>query len=40
MATSTLTEARKKKYDEFYTQYLDIQNEINAYLEALKKESH
>ncbi len=33
MATDTLTEARRNKFDEFYTQYPDIQNEINAYLE-------
>ena len=29
----TLDQAKKGKNDEFYTQYEDIQNEINAYLE-------
>ena len=29
----TLTAAKDKKSDEFYTQYEDIQREINAYLE-------
>lgn len=29
----TLSEAKNKKSDEFYTQYEDIQREINAYLE-------
>ncbi len=27
----TLSEAKSKKSDEFYTQYEDIQREINAY---------
>ena len=30
---ATLTSARKAKQDEFYTQYADIQTEMNAYLE-------
>lgn len=33
MATSNLTNARKAKNDEFYTQYHYIEKEINAYLE-------
>ena len=33
MAQSNLTDAKKAKNDEFYTQYEDIQREINAYLE-------
>lgn len=33
MANTKLTEARKAKNDEFYTQYEDIQREVNAYLE-------
>ena len=33
MATSKLAGARKAKNDEFYTQYYDIEKEINAYLE-------
>lgn len=33
MANQTLSEAKNAKNDEFYTQYEDIQNEINAYLE-------
>ncbi len=33
MANSNLTNAQKAKNDEFYTQYSDIQNEIEAYLE-------
>ena len=28
-----LQSAKEKKYDEFYTQYEEIQKEINAYLE-------
>lgn len=32
MATEDLTAARKAKNDEFYTQYPDIQTEMNAYL--------
>ena len=30
---ATLTSAKKAKQDEFYTQYADIQTEMNAYLE-------
>ncbi len=33
MANSNLTNAKKVKNDEFYTQYSDIQKEIEAYLE-------
>ncbi|MDP3955707.1 MAG: adenine-specific methyltransferase EcoRI family protein [bacterium] len=33
MANSNLTNAKKAKNDEFYTQYSDIQKEIEAYLE-------
>ncbi|MBR7132814.1 MAG: adenine-specific methyltransferase EcoRI family protein [Clostridia bacterium] len=33
MANATLAEAKNTKNDEFYTQYEDIQREINAYLE-------
>lgn len=33
MATDNLTKAKTAKKDEFYTQYEDIQKEINAYLE-------
>lgn len=33
MAQSDLTEAKRAKKDEFYTQYSDIQREMNAYLE-------
>lgn len=33
MANSNLTEAKRVKNDEFYTQYADIEKEINAYLE-------
>lgn len=33
MANTTLSEAKNAKNDEFYTQYEDIQREINAYLE-------
>lgn len=33
MANSKLTEAKIAKNDEFYTQYYDIEKEINAYLE-------
>lgn len=32
MANSNLTDAKKAKNDEFYTQYADIQKEIGAYL--------
>jgi len=33
MPNSKLTEAKRAKYDEFYTQYPDIEKEISAYLE-------
>jgi hypothetical protein len=33
MPNENLHKAKKAKNDEFYTQYTDIQNEINAYLE-------
>lgn len=33
MANKNLTKAKKAKNDEFYTQYIDIQKEIEAYLE-------
>lgn len=33
MAQSDLSDAKKAKKDEFYTQYGDIQREMNAYLE-------
>jgi hypothetical protein len=33
MANSNLTNAKKAKNDEFYTQYHDIEKEINAYLD-------
>ena len=33
MANSNLTNAKKAKNDEFYTQYQDIEKEINAYLD-------
>lgn len=33
MAQSDLTQAKRAKNDEFYTQYSDIQREMNAYLE-------
>ena len=33
MANRNLTDAKKAKQDEFYTQYADIQTEMNAYLE-------
>lgn len=33
MAHSNLSQAKKAKNDEFYTQYLDIEKEITAYLE-------
>lgn len=33
MANSNLTSAKKAKNDEFYTQYHDIEKEINSYLE-------
>lgn len=33
MVHSSLTEAKKAKKDEFYTQYIDIEREISAYLE-------
>ena len=33
MANRNLTNAKRVKNDEFYTQYSDIQKEIEAYLE-------
>ena len=33
MANENLSDAKKAKYDEFYTQYRDIEKEISAYLE-------
>ena len=33
MANDNLTEAKRAKNDEFYTQYHDIEKEISAYLE-------
>ena len=33
MANSNLASARENKQDEFYTQFYDIENEINAYLD-------
>jgi hypothetical protein len=33
MANNNLTQAKKAKNDEFYTQYSDIEKEMNAYLE-------
>jgi len=33
MANDTLSEAKKARKDEFYTQYRDIEKEMNAYLE-------
>jgi hypothetical protein len=33
MAKGNLTDARRSKFDEFYTQYHDIEKEMNAYLE-------
>jgi hypothetical protein len=33
MANSNLTNAKRAKNDEFYTQYGDIEKEIGAYLE-------
>ena len=33
MANNNLTNAKKAKNDEFYTQYNDIEKEVNAYLE-------
>ncbi len=36
MATEPLTKAKRKKNDEFYTQYNDIQKEVNAYIEYNK----
>ena len=32
MANTNLKKAKTAKNDEFYTQYADIQNEINAYV--------
>ena len=33
MASKELTEAKRAKKDEFYTQYQDIEKEVSAYLE-------
>ena len=33
MANNNLAEAKRAKNDEFYTQYADIEKEINAYLD-------
>ena len=33
MANTTLTNAREAKQDEFYTQYYDIEREVEAYLD-------
>jgi hypothetical protein len=33
LANKSLGDARKAKNDEFYTQYADIEKEMNAYLE-------
>lgn len=33
MSNATLARAKKEKNDEFYTQYPDIEKEMNAYLE-------
>ena len=33
MAQSDLSDAKKARKDEFYTQYSDIQREINAYID-------
>ena len=33
MANANLGAARKAKQDEFYTQWVDIEREMNAYLE-------
>lgn len=33
MANENMTEAKRNKNDEFYTQYQDIQKEVNAYIE-------
>ena len=32
MANTNLSQAKSAKNDEFYTQYADIQKEVNAYL--------
>ena len=33
MSVGVLKKAKKEKFDEFYTQYYDIENEINAYVD-------
>ena len=33
MANKSLTNAKRAKNDEFYTQYVDIQKEVEAYLD-------
>jgi hypothetical protein len=40
MPNSNLTDAKKAKNDEFYTQYVDIEREIEAYLEYNPKTFH
>lgn len=40
MANKNLTQAKRAKNDEFYTQYADIQKEIEAYLEYDSKVFH
>lgn len=37
MANESLSSAKKAKNDEFYTQYEDIEKEMNAYLEYNKE---
>ena len=37
MANKNLTKAKKAKNDEFYTQYVDIQKEIEAYKIEIEK---
>ena len=37
MANSNLTNAKKTKNDEFYTQFSDIQKEVESYLEYNQK---
>ena len=37
MANSNLKNAKNAKNDEFYTQFADIQKEVNAYIEYDKE---
>lgn len=37
MANDKLSDAKSVKNDEFYTQYLDIEKEMNAYLDLNPK---